>query len=85
MQQVSPIQHHQQQPDDKRAGNVDQKSRQRKASVVMFVDRKCRQIARERTSGAAGQYEKRSNQQTTDFSALILLQPVLAKAAKLSA
>ncbi len=69
MQQIFPVQQHQHQPNNKRACNINQKRRQRKSPVVMFIDGERRQIADQRANGAACKDEKGSNQQSTDFSA----------------
>lgn len=69
MQQILAVEQHKEQPDDKRACNIDQKSRQRESAVVMLIDAEGRQIAREGACSAAGEDKKASNQQTPDFSA----------------
>ena len=69
MQQVFPVEQHQHQPDQKRAGNINQKRGERKSTVVMLIDRKGGQITDQRSDGAAREDEKGSNQQSTDFSA----------------
>lgn len=75
MQQVFPVEQNQHQPDNKRAGNINQKRRQRKSPVVMFIDRQRGQVARKGANAAAGKDEKGSNQQSTDFSAPDFIAP----------
>ena len=69
MQQVFAIEKHREQPNQERACNIDQKRRERKSAIIMFVDPESDQITGQRTHTAATEYEKVSNQQSTDFNA----------------
>jgi len=47
MQQILTIKQDQQQSDDERAGHIDEKSRERKAARILFIDGQRHQIAQQ--------------------------------------
>ncbi len=75
MQQVFAVEQDQQEADEKRSGDINEKCRGRKSSIVMFVNSNGNKVTDQRTESAASENEKTSYEQW----------PILARLATLSA